>query len=168
MQSKKRWTYLAGAFVLVGIIYGLIYIAIQPEEERTGTAVSAMGREHIAMGATHPPYNSNPPTSGWHYGQAADWGFYDRELPDEQVIHNLEHGGVWIAYKDIDESTQLKLQELARRYPGSVIVTHRPGNDAKIALASWGRLDKLDNFDEGRMVQFIRDNKNRSPERLAH
>lgn len=154
--------------VIVAVaIVGLIFLVNVAEEGRPGQAISIQGREHIAVGAEHPAYNSNPPTSGWHYAEEAEWGFYGRELPDEQLVHNLEHGGVWIAYKDIDDETKTRLEALARKYSGSVIITLRPANDVKIALASWGRLERMDNFDKEKIIAFIKANKNKSPEPLA-
>ena len=122
------------------------------------------GRDHIAVGSSHSAYNSNPPTSGSHYADEAQWGAHEQELPDEQLIHNLEHGGIWISYKDIDQSTKTKIEILAKQYPDKIIVTPRANNDAKIAVASWTRLLKLDQFDEGKIVDFIKANKNKSPE----
>ncbi len=43
---------------------------------------------------------------------------------------------------------------MARRYR-KVVVTPRPANDAPIALAAWGRLLKLQVFDEAQIVAFI-------------
>jgi hypothetical protein len=135
--------------------------------DATGESFPNQGQEHIAIGASHDPYNSNPPTSGPHYVQPADWGVYERALPDEQLVHNLEHGGIWISYKDIDADTKSKLEAVAKANPGSVIVTPRSANDVKIAVASWTRLMKLDSYDETKILDFIKANKNKSPEPLA-
>jgi len=132
-----------------------------------GEAFPLQSATHIEIGAPHDPYNSNPPTSGPHYGQDAEWGVYQEALPDEQLIHSLEHGGIWISYKDVDALTKDQLETIGRQYPGSVIVMPRSKNDAKISLASWGRLEKLDSFDRDRIVNFIKANINKSPEPLA-
>lgn len=155
------------AVIVIAAIGGLIFWTVISDQGRPGQTVAIQGREHIPIGSSHPAYNSNPPASGWHYAEPAEWGFYGRELADEQLIHNLEHGGIWIAYKDIDDESKSKLEALARRYSGSVIITLRPANDAKIAVASWGRLEKMDGLDEERIVKFIKANKNKSPEPLA-
>lgn len=126
-----------------------------------------LGQEHIDIGAQHKPYNSNPPTSGPHYVQPADWGIYDKELPDEQLVHNLEHGGIWISYKNIDQQTLDQIKLIGKSNPGSVMVTPRVTNDSKIVLASWTRLMTLDNYDEQKILDFIKANKNKSPEPLA-
>ncbi len=166
-QVKRILLWTGGLAVVVGAIYGLVRLANVSEGERPGKDFSIQGQEHIQIGTSHPAYNSNPPTSGWHYPQPANWGVYQEELPDEQVVHNLEHGGIWISYKDIDEATKAQLETIGKQYPGSVIVTPRAKNDSKIALASWGRLQKLDQFDEKLVLDFIKANKNKSPEPLA-
>jgi len=164
---KKITIWTIVVLVIGGSEYGLYSVANRPEKPRPGEIFPILGQEHIAIGASHPSYNSNPPTSGWHYAQSADWGVYQQELPDEQLLHNLEHGGIWISYKAVDEGTKSGLEAIGKRYPGSVVVTPRSANDAKIVLTSWGRLEKLVSFDETRIVDFIRANKNKSPEPLA-
>lgn len=64
-----------------------------------GQKVPEMGRDHIAVGTSHAPYNSNPPTSGPHYADTANWGVHQTTIQDEYLIHNLEHGGVIVHYK---------------------------------------------------------------------
>lgn len=67
----------------------------------------------------------------------------------------------------MDQETISNLESVGKGYPGSVIVTPRSANDTKIVLASWGRLEKLESFDETRIIEFIKANRNRSPEPLA-
>ncbi|MDP4001251.1 MAG: DUF3105 domain-containing protein [bacterium] len=152
----------------VGVILFLTSNESAKDLPAVGEEFSILGANHINVGAEHEEYNSNPPTSGSHYAQAAAWGFYDEELPDEQLIHSLEHGGIWISYKDVDDQTKEYLNFIARKNSGSVIVTPRPENDTKISLASWGRLENLDEFDENKINNFIRSNKNKSPEPIAN
>jgi len=166
-MAKKIVTWAIVAVIVGGSAYGLYYLASLPEKPRLGEAFPILGQEHIAVGASHPAYNSNPPTSGWHYAQPAEWGVYQKELLDEQLIHNLEHGGIWISYKDVDNVTKTKLEAIGKKFSGSTVVIPRSANDAKIILASWGRLEKLESFDEARITDFIKANTNKSPEPLA-
>ena len=53
---------------------------------------------------------------------------------------------------------------LSRRYRSKVIITLRPKNDSRIAVAAWTRLMKLDHYDEAAIVNFINRFKNRGPE----
>ena len=132
-----------------------------------GEAITEQVASHIEVGASHDPYNSNPPTSGPHYAQPAEWGVYQQALKDEQAVHNLEHGGIWISYKDVDAQTKDELETIGRQNSGATVVSPRSNGEAKISLASWGRLEKLDSFDRDKIIDFIKANKNKSPEKFA-
>lgn len=151
----------------------------QPVE---GTAdFQIVGRNHIASGTAGSGYNSNPPSSGPHWPSPAKNGIYDQALPDEQLIHNLEHGHVWIAYiRETEESSEAtegssgpkgisdedinKLKEIVKGDEWKIVMSPREKNDVSIALVAWGRVLKLDSFDEGKVKDFIRTYRNRGPE----
>lgn len=159
-----KWT--IGIIVVIAIGYGVVILVRQGQQPRPGEAFPIQGQEHIAVGVSHEAYNSNPPTSGPHYAQPANWGVYQIELPDEQVIHNLEHGGIWISYTDIDDTTKMALENIAKSR-SKIIVTPRSKNDAPITLASWGKLQKFQTLDEQAIQVFIEANSNKSPEPFA-
>ncbi len=124
--------------------------------------------DHIADGEMHPEYNSNPPTSGWHYAQDAQLRFYTDTIPDETLVHNLEHGQVWISFRDADDQDAIDaLRDIQRQYPGTVIVTLRPENDSRIVAASWGRMLQLEALDTDQLYAYILRYRNQSPEPLA-
>jgi len=159
-----KWT--IGIVAVIAIGYGLFLLSRHGQQPQLGEAFATQGQEHIAVGASHPEYNSNPPTSGWHYAQPANWGVYQTELPDEQILHNLEHGGIWISYKDIDDATKTALERIAKSR-SKIILEPRSKNDAPIILASWGRLQKFQTLDEQAIRAFIDANSNKSPEPSA-
>ncbi len=168
MALKKSTLWMSAVFVVFfGLIGYLISRQAQPQPPAVGEEIKLLPASHIAVGASHDAYNSNPPTSGPHYDQPANWGVYQKELPDEQLVHNLEHGGIWISYNGVGANTKSQIEDLASPYTLSVIVTPRAKDDAKITLASWGRLMKLDSFNKDVILSFIAGNKNRSPEPLA-
>ncbi len=41
--------------------------------------------KHVPEGTDPGPYNSNPPTSGPHYGQEYEAGFFDEQSPESRV-----------------------------------------------------------------------------------
>ena len=175
---KKFTIILVITFAVVGLI---VWIAISQDNKNApyraennsqkldpvGQVFENQGQTHIQPGASHPAYNSNPPTSGWHWAQPANWGVYNSPLVDEQAVHNLEHGGIWISYKDIDDQTKASLERITKANSGSVIMSPRAANDSKIVLASWTRLEKLDSYDVAKILEFIKANKNKSHEPLA-
>ena len=97
----------------------------------------------------------------------ANWGVYDKEIADGAAVHGLEHGGIWISYKDISADEKKILEDIGRKNSGSVIVSPRAANDAKIAIASWGRMMKLETADTALIQKYIDTYKNQSPEKLS-
>lgn len=170
-RRRRKLAISGGVGALVLVVVGWFgWSAFRPNPAGNvdlGERLADQGRDHISRGQPHPAYNSNPPTSGWHAPQPANWGSYRAEIPDEVVVHNLEHGGIWISYKDPGDGTLVEqLEGLASRYRSKVIVTLRAKNDRPIAVAAWGRLMKLDTYDEKRIVVFIEAFRDKGPERV--
>lgn len=170
--KKKMKKILVWVIILIAAGFGFWMFILPMFEgvdtpEVKGAFFPAQSREHIAIGATHPDYNSDPPTGGWHYDSPAQSGIYDKELPDEQLVHNLEHGHIWISYRpDLDAETIEKLAEIAKSYSSKIIIAPRAKNDTPIALAAWEYLLNLDNFDEGQILGFIKAHRGKGPENI--
>ncbi|MBI2673809.1 MAG: DUF3105 domain-containing protein [Candidatus Zambryskibacteria bacterium] len=168
--QKSITRYTLWILILVAVGYGIFLLAqtTGPDGEDFSVAYEIQGRDHIADGASHPEYNSNPPSSGWHYGSPARGGYYNEPLPDEQVLHNLEHGDIWIAYhSDISDEAKKVLESFAGQY---VVVSPRTENERDIALVAWGRVDTFDIensvVNENRISDFIKRYDNRGPEKV--
>ena len=136
--------------------------------EDMSQSIPIQNRDHINQSETIQVYNSNPPTSGPHAG-AIKGGFYSEEILDINGVHNLEHGYIWITYRNISPNAIATLKKIAKRYSGRVLVSERMANDTQITLASWGRLDKMteSTFDEDYALRFIKKYTNKSPEKFA-
>jgi len=157
---------------IVGVVgYGLFALIQkeEPQEEDLSKAFEILGAQHIDIGAVHPAYNSNPPSSGWHYSQPANTGFRKDAPADEHIVHSLEHGDIWIAYhpRVADE-----VRDRIKKFAGPrVVVTSREANDFDISLVAWGRVDSFnaedDLVDEQRVRDFINRYKNRGPEKVT-
>lgn len=165
----KTTTAIIGGTIL--ILLAIVVVSDQTgtsSEDLLGAEITIQGTDHITVGEEHPPYNSNPPTSGWHYVQPAPWGSSDVALADETLVHNLEHGGIWLSYhpEKVTEEMIGELKSFVARYRSKVVLTPRPQNDHPIALASWGRLMTLETADEAQIEAFIKQNKNHGPERI--
>lgn len=170
VQAQKTSKRVVVFLILILVAYGgyKLFANKAPESNKPtpGTFYEAQSRDHIAPGAAHPEYNSNPPTGGWHYATPAQTGIYDKELPDEQLVHNLEHSHVWISYKpDLDKDGIEKLADLAKKYGPKMIMTPRTKNDSLVTLVTWQYLIKFDKVDDSTLEQmddFIQAHRGRS------
>lgn len=166
-------------FLVVAAMIGLFVVgnksdnsASTTDTERLGTKHPESGKgTHIAPGQSHEPYNSNLPSSGPHYGTPESWGIKGQPIADETVVHNLEHGGVWIAYKPdltADQVDQLKaiVEKLPQSQFGSikVILAPREANIKPVQLAAWGYTLDLDRPDEAQIKEFYEDHVDKGPE----
>ncbi len=150
------------------LYHSIFLVGLLPE---MGTAYPIEGRDHVSD-ETVIAYKTNPPQSGSHYAKPADWGVYEEAIPDERLVHNLEHGGIWIAYRpSISTAAKDRLTALAKSYKSKVIMAPRKKNDTDIALVSWGRIYKMEiapdgSFDEKAIKNYIIKYKNTGPELL--
>lgn len=124
------------------------------------------GRDHVSAG-TSVEYQTNPPTSGDHLAQAENWGVYDKEIDDKAGVHSMEHGGIWISYKNIIEADIAVLKEIGKQNSQSTVVSPRSGNNNQIVVASWSKLMRLESVDKALIQKYIDTYINQAPEKLA-
>lgn len=175
---RKKANKTAKKILIVGTILVVVFVIWQwsqnigPKTPDQSQAFEIQGRGHIPDGNIIDNYNSNPPTSGPHHATPAKVRFYKQELPDEQLVHNLEHGQIWLSYQsDLSDEVKNELKKLAG---GFVIVTPREKNDTDIAVAAWGRLYKFNLESDGltkavldRIKDFIKRYENQGPEKAS-
>lgn len=125
-----------------------------------------VGRNHITQGTAGSGYNSNPPSSGPHWPSPAKNGVHDEVIADETLIHNLEHGYVWIAYKgDVGDEVRSELKKIVEDDDWKVVLVPRDKNETKIALVAWGRVLSMEEPDSEKVKAFIKTYRNRGPEK---
>ena len=166
-KQQKRNTPL-----IIGLVVGVLIILVAAGLALTRNSTPTIGEKIPDMGLPnphiqnptdpHPPYNSNPPTSGYHWGGGtAPWGVQTQPIPDELTVHNLEHGGVIIHYRqDLDKATVDQITALARQLQvenSCIVVVPRPVDklDVPIALTSWTYMLKLQSFDANAIRSFF-------------
>lgn len=116
------------------------------------------------------PYDRLPPTGGPHDIAWADCTgtVYDVAVRNENMVHSLEHGAVWIAYHP-EQISGPALQALVRRVQGRpyTMLSPYPDLPAPISLQAWGHQLQLSDAEDPRIDQFIqalRTNPYTSPE----
>ena len=164
-ERRPTWPwYLAGVVAVSGILFWAKNSSGVPQ---LGQEFANQGQEHIAAGAKHADYNSFPATSGPHYVAPKPWGAYSYEIDQETLVHNLEHGGVVIQYNpDLLKVNPSKLEAIQAQFPNKTVVAPNAKLKVALALTSWRRLYTLDTYDETKIVDFIKQYKNHSPEQF--
>ncbi|MGZ4138378.1 MAG: DUF3105 domain-containing protein [Actinomycetota bacterium] len=154
-QRRKRWAYGGlGAALVVALIVGLVLASggsSAPNVAQLNTLASAAGCSPVQVvadqgrGHVNPPqtvtYNSNPPTSGTHWGgpagvAPAPTGVHTSPIADEAQVHNLEHGHIGIQYSTaLDAAVRDALESFTRSHDTYVFMAPRPQLDQGTSLA---------------------------------
>ena len=147
----------------------------------TVQTVKALKGDHTVMTpeGTSKKWNTSPPTNGPHYVSPAVWGAYTEPLQQAQVVHNLEHGGIFIQYgKGVPQATIDELKGFYDSHQDGTLLAPLPSLGSKIALGAWttssptaakdgtAHLAKCTTFDEKAYAAFFASYQFHGPERF--
>lgn len=167
LAKRKRgrivwWTVGSAAAVLVvASIVASIVFAPEPPPEYTagGEGTEIEGVETFQNATSHVEgtvdYAQSPPAGGSHNQVWLNCGIYDQPVPNENAVHSMEHGAVWVTY-DADALSDEQLATLKSHLPSSyVILSPYDGLDSPLVLSSWNHQLMLDSVDDPRIADFF-------------
>ena len=103
-------------------------------------------RNHVNEGVPV-TYNSLPPTSGDHWAKWSRCGFFPLPIPDERLVHNLEHGNIIVSFnlKTSKEVGRLRnaLEEIDISADWSISRAYDRIPAGTVALTAWGVSDTM-------------------------
>ena len=160
-QSRRRrliWNaVIAGTVALLGA--GLIALGLSGGSSHGTTAIkgvqsfSNLARNHVT---TPVKYAQNPPVGGNHNPAWLNCGIYTSPVPNENAVHDLEHGAVWITYRpDLPTQQVSQLTDLARSYTTYVTLSPYPGLPAPVVASAWGKQLRLQAASDPRLRKFL-------------
>lgn len=114
---------------------------------------AGLTNQHLAPGEEH-DYPQSPPAGGDHAPYWLECGVYDEPVPDVNVVHDLEHGTVWITYRTGDVDAQ-GVQRLADQLPDNGIMSPYDDQEAPVVITVWGRQLALTGPADPRIALFI-------------
>jgi hypothetical protein len=180
-QRQQRTLWIGGGIAAAVIVIALLVVASgalnapapQVAQAANGSATCSavqtfaeQSRDHISPGQPHPPYNSNPPTSGWHWANPQDWGIYTAQQFQEQLVHNLEHGGIVIQYNGLSAADVQRLTDFVKRDAYHLILAPYPAlpSSEKVAATAWTHLLTCDGVNEAALQSFVNAFRDKGPE----
>lgn len=100
-------------------------------------------------------YDQIPPVGGVHNPVWQNCGVYTAPVANENAVHSLEHGAVWITYQpDLPAPEVKQLQDLTRQ-SGYRLLSPYPGLPSPIVVSAWGYQLKLERADDPQLLRFI-------------
>lgn len=150
---------------LLGIIAGVttvIVIESQPQVVAIGDGdlddrvevYADLPADHVTGRVS---YDVEPPVGGQHNATWLQCGIYDEEQQNENAVHSLEHGAIWLTYDPgFATDAQIEaLRDLARERGSYMLVSPYPGIGEAMAASAWGAQLRFDDVDDPVLAAFI-------------
>lgn len=187
-RARKRVVGGLVGVVVVALIFGLFALQSAGNKAKVAdlntlasdlgctelASFPSMGQEHIGDGETG-TYDRLPPDSGNHFGSGTSpTGALAGSPPNENFVHNLEHGQVGLLYRPgIDASLVTALETVAKSDSSWVIAApyDQMPEGRDISMVAWrNRVDcpSADGMDSGKLEdaagKFVTARKSSAPE----
>lgn len=99
-------------------------------------------------------YPQSPPVGGPMNPVWWNCGYYDAPVQNENVVHTLEHGAVWITYREDLPSDQVDSLK-AFGNEAKLVVSPFPGLDAPVVATAWGAQMRFETPDDPQLLDFV-------------
>ena len=153
------WASSIAAAVVVGLL--ITSIVLTPQAARYtagGEGATIEGVETFENTSNHVEtpvdYPQTPPAGGEHSSAWLNCGVYEQPVPNENAVHSLEHGAIWVTY---DPSlSDGDLETLKSKLPSTYsVLSPFDGVPSPIVLTGWNSQLQVDSPDDPRIAQFL-------------
>ncbi|WP_243732946.1 MULTISPECIES: DUF3105 domain-containing protein [unclassified Rathayibacter] len=155
-RSGRIWIWSLSALAVVAI-GGIVAVTVFGNQQIV-EARQIDGLQTFENDATHVAgtvdYEQTPPAGGPHNAVWMNCGVYNEPVPNENAVHDLEHGAVWATY---DPSLpQSEVDALIAAMPETyAVVSPYEGLDSPIVLSAWDAQVAIDSPEDPRIDAFI-------------
>ena len=167
VKKPFPWGFAAGSAVLASLLVGTLVFAVthtgsaapsplrDADKAVSGLVIAPAGdltRNHKA--GPH-KYAEGPPVGGDHSPVWENCAVYTKPIPNENAVHSLEHGGVWITYDPSLPAADVA--KLAGLVTGNCyrMLSPYPGLKSKVSVQAWGRQIFVDSAADPRIATFV-------------
>ncbi len=172
-QKQRPWGLIVAAVVVLLFAGGIVGYAVTrhkssvdasdpyrqpelPDAKAISGVVYKVEPDHTHVSAPV-KYDTTPPTGGNHSQIWADCTgtVYPNPIANENAVHMLEHGAVWITYKP--GLPQAQIDTLSKLVSGKdrTAMSPYPGLKTNISLQAWGYQLFVNDASDPRINQFI-------------
>ncbi len=161
-RRNRIITIAASTAILAGLVGGGWYLIDQANEKEQAKAApiagektwSDLGRTHVNTKVNYP---MTPPVGGNHapVWQDCNGNVYTQPIQNENAVHSLEHGAVWVTYND--KATDADVKALAAKVSKTpyTLMSPYPGESSPITLTAWGHQLNVTKASDPRVSEFF-------------
>lgn len=150
---------IAVAVAIVALI--VISVVLTPQRAQysaggEGAEVAGVETFENTAGHVETPvtYKQTPPAGGEHHPTWLNCGVYTEPVPNENAVHSLEHGAIWVTYDPSlsDEDLETLKQKLPSTY---VVLSPYEDLPSPIVLSGWNSQLQVDGPEDERIAAFM-------------
>jgi hypothetical protein len=164
-RRARILTWTAIGVIIAGLIGGGWYLVdSSKKKEKEGSSESAavtgektwskLTRNHVSKDVKYP---MTPPVGGDHdpVWQNCDGVVYKKELRDENAVHALEHGAVWITYNDKAAAADVKTLGTKVSKTPYTFLSPYTSQSSPITLSAWEHQLNVKQASDPRVAKFL-------------
>lgn len=147
---------IVAAVAIVSIVVVSIVVTSRPAPSGPSSGIRGLKTysntaEHVQGPVT---YDQTPPAGGPHNPTWLNCGIYTEPVPNENAVHDLEHGAVWVTYDpSLPAADVEKLRDLM---PSTyTVLSPYPGLPATIVLSAWNAQVTVSSVTDARIARFF-------------
>lgn len=149
----------AGVAIIALIVTTVLLTPQRPSYTAGGEGAEIEGVETFANASEHVEgvvdYEQTPPAGGQHNPAWLNCGIYEEPVPNENAVHSLEHGAIWVTY-DAEALSDEELETLKGQLPSTyVILSPFDGLPSPIVLSGWNSQLQVEEADDPRIAEFL-------------
>jgi hypothetical protein len=143
-RRQRRPYWIVGGIVVLVAVVAVTVVAVTgggSAQLPAGTATFTESNHQHVTGTVH--YNRTPPAGGAHSAVPLNCGVYNQPVANENAVHSMEHGAVWITYRP--NLSRVEIAQLAgfvqSHYVGTqryLVLSPYPGLPAPVVASAWG------------------------------
>ena len=100
-------------------------------------------------------YAQTPPVGGDHAPVWQNCGFYREPVANENAVHSLEHGAVWVTYSPDLPASQVDILRDVAADQSQVLVSPYAGLPTPVVASAWGKQLRLPSAGDRRLREFV-------------
>jgi hypothetical protein len=157
----SRKTYIIVGTIVALFLAGFIaLVVIDARQQAASSPPEGVQTYDVGPGGDHSEedvdYEQSPPVGGVHNPVWQNSGFYDEPIRDENAVHTLEHGAVWITYsRDLPADQKDQIRDIVEGQT-CMLASPYPDLDSPIVASAWGKQLALEEADSPDLERFIR------------
>ncbi|CAN5560886.1 MAG: DUF3105 domain-containing protein [Rubrobacter sp.] len=160
-SSGPNKTYIIVGAVIVAFVAGFIALVVLDSRQQAGSSPPGEVETYdVGPANEHTDgdvdYEQTPPTGGEHNPIWQNEGFYDAPVRDENAVHTMEHGAVWITFNpDLPQDQKDRIRGLVE---GQTCMVASPHTDlpAPVVASAWGKQLTLESANSPDLERFVR------------